>query len=601
MLGSFFDGFDIDTLGPEPDHDPVPTRVMLREDATARDDYVSLRADVVGVRIESRWRAAEGGISLTVSGAGSAGRARDWRAGRVIEAPVTFRRAARYLNDGVPDFERQLALEGTTLLGSVKSALLVEVVQRGSAFDEWAARMRGHVRRAISRWIGSEGAAPAIVTAVLIGDRAGLTDEIVDRLQRAGTYHVIAISGGNIAVLTGVVLVVLALAGIRGRVAALATIVALIVYANVATSGPSVWRATLMAVIYLAARVLDHRTPPWQATTLAAALMAVTSPLDVRSAGFILTFGATAALLESATWVSTRSSPTRRWSASKWVAASIAASLAVEIVLAPVSAQSFSRVTLAGPLLNLVAVPAMAVAQVAGLVVVIADAWSAIAAPAGWVAAAAASAIVESARLVDIAPGLSWRVPPPGFPVLVTYYVSLLTVLFVPRRRIRLAASVLALLALLHIFNAFGSGGSANVAGVRLTVFDVGQGEAMLLESGKHRLQIDGGGAPFGGGGFDLGARVLAPALWARGVHAADALLLTHGDPDHIGGAGILFDAFRTRRMWEGIVVPKHLPSRELRETARRAKASVEQRRSSESFTWGRARIRVLHPPEPDW
>ena len=187
VLGSFFDGFDIDTLGPEPDHDPVPTRVMLREDATARDDYVSLRADVVGVRIESRWRAAEGGISLTVSGAGSAGRARDWRAGRVIEAPVTFRRAARYLNDGVPDFERQLALEGTTLLGSVKSALLVEVVQRGSAFDEWAARMRGHVRRAIRRWIGSEGAAPAIVTAVLIGDRAGLTDEIVDRLQRAGT------------------------------------------------------------------------------------------------------------------------------------------------------------------------------------------------------------------------------------------------------------------------------------------------------------------------------------------------------------------------------------------------------------------------------
>ena len=52
----------------------------------------------------------------------------------------------------------------------------------------------------------------------------------------------------------------------------------------------------------------------------------------------------------------------------------------------PVSAQSFSRVTLAGPLVNLAAVPLMAVAQVAGLVVVVADLWPPVASPAGWIA-----------------------------------------------------------------------------------------------------------------------------------------------------------------------------------------------------------------------
>ena len=45
--------------------------------------------------------------------------------------------------------------------------------------------------------------AAAIVTAILIGDRAGLDDRVERDLQEAGTYHVIAISGGNIAILAG--------------------------------------------------------------------------------------------------------------------------------------------------------------------------------------------------------------------------------------------------------------------------------------------------------------------------------------------------------------------------------------------------------------
>ena len=56
---------------------------------------------------------------------------------------------------------------------------------------------------------------------------------------------------------------------------------------------------------------------------------------------------------------------------------------------------------------------------------------------------------------------------------------------------------------------------------------------------------VDTGGMPFGGGGFDIGARVLEPALWARGVSSLSALLLTHGDPDHSGGAAALLTDFR--------------------------------------------------------
>jgi competence protein ComEC len=594
-------GFAADELGPEGDHDPIPTRGVLLEDAAVRDGFVSLRVRVTTVAIGALWVDATGGVSMSVSGQVAPDRAGEWRAGRTIEAPVSFRRPGRYLNDGVPDFERDLALGGTTLFGSIKSGLLVGVVRRGTVIQEWAAQVRIRVRRAIARWVAvHDSTAGAIVTAVLIGDRAGLSEEIRERLQAAGTYHVIAISGGNIAILAGLVLLALMVCGIHGRRAALICIGVLMAYSQVAVAGPSVWRATLMAVLYLAARTLDHRTAVWQAAAVAAAVMVVAHPLELQDPGFVLTFGATVALIEGARRGGRlRSAPHR---AVAWLTASVIASLAVELALLPVSAQVFSRVTSAGLLLNLIAVPMMAVAQVAGLVVVVADSVAWVAALAGWIASTAAVVLVGSARLVEILPWLTSRVPPPGIALVLAYYLSLLVAVLGPAPVRRIGVVAFAIVILLLVADAKGAlRQAARPAGVRLTMFDVGQGEALLVETPAGSLQVDAGGAPFGGGAFDVGARVLAPALWARGIRSIDALLVTHGDPDHIGGAGVLVEEFGFRHFWEGIDVPRHMPSRALRAIASARRVTSAFRRAGDVLRWGDVTVRVLHPPVPDW
>lgn len=601
-LDRAFGGFDLRTIGPGARHDPIPVRATLVEDATPEDGFVGLRAGVAAIRLDGRWTPARGGVAFSVTGDAAAARIGEWRAGRALELVAVFRRPARYLNDGVPDFERQLALDGTTLFGSVKSGLLVDVIACGSRMQEAAAEIRARVRRHIGRWVARHDAvSAAIVTAVLIGDRTGLPDPIRLRLQSAGTYHVIAISGGNIAILAALIVGALLLCGITGRLAASLTLLLLVGYAQIVTAGPSVWRATLMAVLYLAARLLDHRSPPWQAMAIAAALVVCARPLDVRDAGFLLTFGATAALLEVARRVS-NSGRGRR--VVVWVTASIAASLAVELALLPINASIFSRITGAGLVLNLLAVPVMGLVQVAGIGIVVLDGIDTLAGLAGWVAHAAATILVESARIVEAAPWLVVRVPAPPV-ALVLFYYGALAVMVGARGRLRAgAAAVLAIVAAAVVSGqpAAWMSRDPSARALHVTTFDVGQGDSTLVEfPDRSTLLVDSGGIPFGGGSFDIGARVLAPALWARGVRRLDTLLLTHGDPDHIGGARAVVADFAPARVWEGIPVAPHAGLSAVLARAREAGARIEQRVTGDAATVGGVLVRALHPPAPDW
>jgi competence protein ComEC len=598
-----------------PQSTPTGVRLQLREDASPQDGFTALQASVIAMRSDGEWQAASAGATISVGGLVAAAQAREWRAGRIIETFATFRHPARYLDDGVPDFQRDLALAGTAFFGSIKSGWLVEVRARGTAVQEAAATIRAHVREAVHRSVARHDAvAAAIVTAVLIGDRTGLPDDIRMRLQAAGTYHVIAISGGNIAVLAGIVYGLLLLCGIRGRAAAFITLLLLVMYAQVVTAGASVWRATLMAILYLGARLIDHRSPPWQALAVAAALVICVRPLEVRDAGFVLTFGATAALLEGARWVAPARGASQGWkqTVARWLIASVAASLAAEMALLPINAWMFSRVTGAGLVLNLAAVPLMALVQIAGIIVSCFADVSLVASPAGWLAYAGAAALVGSARLIDLAPWLTERVPPPPLLMVLGYYGGLSAALWARgiRRRWGIAACVAATLAILTGQPAGWLNDAARPGFLRITMFDVGQGDATLLElPDTSRVLVDAGGAPFGGGSFDVGRRVLAPALWARGVRTLDSLVITHGDPDHIGGAAAVIDDFAPVQLWEGIPVFAHRPLQDVLNRARAAgvQLAVGQAgdawtvRSRDPSTRIRAAVRVLHPPAPDW
>jgi competence protein ComEC len=279
----------------------------------------------------------------------------------------------------------------------------------------------------------------------------------------------------------------------------------------------------------------------------------------------------------------------------------MAASFATELALMPVSARIFSRITVAGIVLNLIAVPVMAIVQVAGMLVVLLDRVAVLANAAGVAAYLGAMLLVRSAHVVEWFPWLSERLPPPPLWIVVAYYSSLCAAIMLRRRRLRRAAAVVCAAAAVATFAGIGAIVDMPRGGIlRWTIFDVGQGDAMALQWGGHSLVVDTGGAPFGGG-LDIGPRVLAPALWARGMRTVDTLLVTHGDPDHIGGAPSVIDIFSPRRLWLGVPVPTHAPSQELIARASTRGVAPEWRRAGEMVEISDVRIRVLNPPPPDW
>jgi competence protein ComEC len=292
-----------------------------------------------------------------------------------------------------------------------------------------------------------------------------------------------------------------------------------------------------------------------------------------------------------------------------------AASAATEALLFPIGALFFSRVTFAGLVLNFLAIPLMALAQIAGMVVVpLALVSTPLGRVPGFLAHIGAAGLVRSADFVEWAPAASFRVAPPSWPVVAIYYAAAVAAWRLHRNAPRAPSSVYRVpaiaVALVSAVWILAEPWTVAVAGgderLHVSFVDVGQGDSAFVRFPRGATMLaDAGGLVTSSGSvapaFDIGDRVVAPVLRVAGVRRLDYLVLSHGDPDHIGGATAIVEEFRPREIWEGIPVPRFEPLLRLRGDVQTRRLGWRNVRAGDRFDVDGVAVAVLHPDPPDW
>jgi competence protein ComEC len=432
-------------------------------------------------------------------------------------------------NPGGFDYEAWLLEEGVTATGSAQ-ALLCGPPPPGIDL------LRLHLRQVFAaRFPGQPEA--GVVLALISGDRALIPDAAWQRYIDTGVVHLMAISGMHITLLA-VLTTWLAVRLLRRfprlalhvplpRPALLAGLAVAVVYSLVAGLSVPTERTLVMLALVVAARLYDVHLGIAGVLLLALLAVLLWSPLAVHGAGLWLSFGAVAVLVLAGEGL--RGLPAWRQG--------LQLQFLMSLLLLPLTLWFFGRVSWVSPLANLLAVPLVTFAIVPlGLLGLLA--WLLLPAVVStwiWQAAVVLMTVLDALlQQFQSWPGacLGWALPGWGGLVLVLLAV---TCLVQPLQwRLRLLAPFL----LLPLFWR----DTAPAPGtLRLTVVDVGQGLAVLVETRHYRLLYDAG--PVFGPGADAGSRFVLPLLYRQGIHALDRLLLSHDDNDHTGGANAVLAA----------------------------------------------------------
>ena len=468
----------------------------------------------------------------------------------------------------------------------VLQASEMRVVGRRGGIGGAADRLRAHLERTLDR--GSSGERLALLRGFVLGDDDRIGTDLRYAFRSSGLAHLTAVSGQNVVIVAGAIGGVAWLAGLGRGAAHLLAIAAILGYALAVGWEPSVVRAAVAGCVTSVAWLASRPNDRWHALALGALVLLAWQPASLLEPGFQLSFAAVAAILV----VVPRVQPfVEGYPLPGAIGMGAAVAAACSVATAPISLAQFGMVSLWGVPANIAAEPAMPVllclSLAAGAVSPIAPS---AAAALTWLAGLCAAWIAGCARLFGGLPHA--RVGPIAAAVGAGVALAAAGIVWRARYRRSFAAAAVVTAVVVGSFGWWMLNPRPSwqpPAGLRVTFLDVGQGDGILVETREGALLVDQGPPE---------ARV-ARQLASLGVRSLSAVVLTHPQRDHIGGAA---DVLRHLRV--GVVLHPDLPVESADQRAALAEAQrrgirVEIVRKGDTFRLGALTVRVLWPDGP--
>ncbi|MDQ3895477.1 MAG: DNA internalization-related competence protein ComEC/Rec2 [Actinomycetota bacterium] len=461
-----------------------------------------------------------------------------------------------------------------------------ELVARRGGVGGVADRLRAWLVRSLAP--GIEGERRAVLAGVVLGADEGLSDELRDRFRASGLYHLLAVSGQNVAIIAGGVLLLAWLLGVPRWLGEVAVLAAIGGYVLAVGFQPSVVRAgvagALTSLAWLAARPRDR----WYFLLVGAAILLAANPYYVHDPGFRLSFTAVAAIFVA---VPRLQRLLEGYPLPRVAVSVVAVSLACSVATAPIVLLDFGSVPVYSVLANALAEPVVAPLLVLGLMSAVLEP---LVPPAAlglaWVNGWLAAYLAFCAKAVGALPHA--QVASPKVLLLLVAMAASIAALGRLRRprTTRLIAVVALILAAVVAWNLRpASTPPPGPAGLRITFLDVGQGDAALLQVPQGGVLVDEGPPEAD----------VAGQLRRLGVRGLAAIVLTHPQRDHVGGAASVLAELPV-----GLVLDPRLPvaswdEREAIAAARAHGVRVIPARAGQEYRIGKLELRVLWPTEP--
>lgn len=438
-----------------------------------------------------------------------------------------------------------------------------------------------------------------VIVALVIGDQKAISQSDWEIFNRTGISHLVAISGLHITMISSLFALFVGSLWRRSfftakqmphilpaqKAAAIAGVIMALAYVALAGFGVPA-RRTLCMIVIVSVTLWSGRLTRFSNTLLAAAgMVCLFDPWALLQPGFWLSFGAVGTILYATSGRTGKGygnqSRLDRFKQSLSMAART--QWAVTIGLVPLTMLFFGRISIIGPVANAIAIP-----LVSTVVTPLALIGSILPEPVNACILTIAHFLIKAlAIFLQWLSSFSfavWTAPASSF-YLIFFAMTGTLWMLAPKGWPHRYLGALCWLPLFLQEPAHPGYGEAEI-----TVFDVGQGSSILIETQQHRMLFDTG--PIYSADSDAGDRVIVPYLKSRGIDAIDTVVVSHADSDHSGGLFSLTEKIPVGEIYSSIAPDSRL-----------AQAVSPHRpcMAGQQWQWNGVRFDMLHPSSDDY